>query len=350
MPDPTMTPEALERLLASVEPGRRATVTAFRPITGGYSRLSAVADVRWDDGGTERLGRRGDPPPGDGVCVSDRDAEWRILQALSHARSVPVARPRWYDATGEFFGTKCIVFAPFTGRSLQGVLRQAGSDPAPGRMFVDTVAQIHATPLDALGDAVERPGSWEDYVDGVLELYRAVDREVSESSPVLRYASALLARHRPPPVPFTLVHGDCQPSNVLVADTGGHVVIDWEVGRIGAPREDLGYYTQIPMPPNAYSQDPGRLPGALPRAHRAHRGAGQPRHGRVLPGHRHGAAARADPAGGRRPPPRAGRRGGSWRPTSSTPSPTSTASTSTSAGGSATTGRGRDDRAADHRA
>jgi aminoglycoside phosphotransferase (APT) family kinase protein len=73
---------------------------------------------------------------------------------------------------------------------------------------------------------------------------------------VIRYASALLVRHRPPPVPFTLVHGDCQPSNVLVADSGEHVVIDWEFARIGDPREDLGYYTQIPMPPNVYHRDP----------------------------------------------------------------------------------------------
>jgi aminoglycoside phosphotransferase (APT) family kinase protein len=104
MPEPTMTPEALERFLASAEPGRRAAVTAFRPITGGYSRLSAVADVTWDDGVAQRLVLRGDPPPGDGVFVSDRDAEWRMLRALSRARSVPVARPRWYDATGEHFG------------------------------------------------------------------------------------------------------------------------------------------------------------------------------------------------------------------------------------------------------
>jgi aminoglycoside phosphotransferase (APT) family kinase protein len=256
MAEPTMTPQALEHFLASAEPGRSAAVTAFRPITGGYSRLSAVADVRWDDGGVQRLVLRGDPPPGDGVFVSDRDAEWRMLQALFRARAVPVARPRWYDATGEHFGTKCIVFEYFAGRSLQDVLREAGDDTAPGRMFVDTVAQIHATPLDALGTAVEHPASWGDYVDGVLELYRAVDREVSDSSPVLRYASALLVRHRPPPVPFTLVHGDCQPSNVLVADSGEHVVIDWEFARIGDPREDLGYYTQIPMPPNVYHRDP----------------------------------------------------------------------------------------------
>jgi aminoglycoside phosphotransferase (APT) family kinase protein len=256
MAQPTMTPEALERFLGAAEPGRGASVTDFRAITGGYSRLSAVAEVRWDDGGTERLVLRGDPPPGDGVFVSDRDAEWLMLGALSRAGSIPVARPRWYDATGEFFGTKCIVFDHVAGRSLQDVLRGAEDATAPGRMFVDTIAQVHGTPLDALGAAAEQPSSWDDYVDGVLDVYRAVDREVADSSPVLRYASAVLVRHRPPPVPFTLVHGDCQPSNVLVTESGEHVVIDWEFARIGDPREDLGYYTQIPMQPNVYHHDP----------------------------------------------------------------------------------------------
>ncbi len=255
MPEPTMTPEALERFLGCVEPGRRPSVTAFRAITGGYSRLSVVADVRWGDGGTERLVLRGDPPPGDGVFVSDRDAEWRVLQALSRSGSVPVARPRWYDATGEFFGTKCIVFDHFAGRSLQDVLREADDASDPGRMFVDTIAQIHRSPVEALGTAVAQPAGWDAYVEGVLDVYRAVEREVSDSSPVLRYASALLVRHRPPPVPFTLVHGDCQPSNVLVGESGEHVVIDWEFARIGDPREDLGYYTQIPMQPNVYHRD-----------------------------------------------------------------------------------------------
>jgi aminoglycoside phosphotransferase (APT) family kinase protein len=33
-------------------------------------------------------------------------------------------------------------------------------------------------------------------------------------------------------------------------------MIDWEFARIGDPREDLGYYTQIPMAPNVYHDDP----------------------------------------------------------------------------------------------
>src|SRR3954452_13663934 len=141
-PGPGLTREALERFLTAAEPGRHPSVTALRPITGGYSRLSAVADVRGDDGAVERFVLRGDPPPGDGVFVSDRDAEWALLQALAGSGAVPVARPRWYDATGEHFGTKCIVFDHVQGRILQDVLGTALEPAAPARLFVDTVAEI----------------------------------------------------------------------------------------------------------------------------------------------------------------------------------------------------------------
>jgi len=242
MPEPTMTREALAGLLAAVEPGRGASVTGFRPITGGYSRLSAVADVLWDDGATERLVLRGDPLPGEGVFVSDRDAEWELLRALVRTGGAPpIPAPRWYDATGEHFGTKCIVVEHVRARSLQDVLRAAEDTAAPARSIVDTVAGIHATPLDGLPATMQHPPSWDDYVDGVLDLYRGIGGEITDSRPVLRYVAARLSHHRPPPVPFTLVHGDCQPSNVLVTDAGENVVIDWEFARIGDPREDLGW-------------------------------------------------------------------------------------------------------------
>jgi aminoglycoside phosphotransferase (APT) family kinase protein len=256
MSDPKITGEAFQRFLQSVEPARPGTVTAFRPISGGYSRLTAVAEVRWDDGTTERFVVRGDPPPGEGVFVSDRDTEWRLLQALWRSRHVPIARPRWYDATGEYFGTKTIVVDHFSGRSLQDVLRGADDTRPVAVVFVDTIADIHATPVHDISEPLGRPASWSDYIDEVLDLYRQIDREITDSSPVLRYVSARLSAHRPPEVPLTLVHGDCQPPNVLVSDSGERVVIDWEFARIGDPREDLGYYTQIPMPPNVYHDDP----------------------------------------------------------------------------------------------
>jgi aminoglycoside phosphotransferase (APT) family kinase protein len=57
-------------------------------------------------------------------------------------------------------------------------------------------------------------------------------------------------------MPFTLVHGDAQPGNVIVEEGQLPLVIDWEFTRIGDPREDLAYYAQIPMPPNIYQMDP----------------------------------------------------------------------------------------------
>ena len=101
--------ERLERFLADVAPGRGARVVSYQPISGGYSRISARASVRWGDDTEETFILRGDPPAGSGVFVSDRDAEWELLRALPDLDSVATAPTRWYDATGDHLGAKCIV-------------------------------------------------------------------------------------------------------------------------------------------------------------------------------------------------------------------------------------------------
>jgi aminoglycoside phosphotransferase (APT) family kinase protein len=248
--------ERLERFLASEEPGRRPRVRECRPISGGYSRVSAIAEVAWSDGEVERLVLRGDPPPGVGVFSSDRDAEWVLLRALRGVDSVSVANPRYYDSDGRFFGTRCIVMEYVDGRPLQGVAAEPGAAQAAAVTFVDTVAGIHATPLTALPAGLSVPTDLDSYLDEVGEAYLRVEREISESSPLLRYVVDVLREYRPPPVPFTLVHGDCQPGNLLVGSGRRPVTIDWEFARVGDPREDLGYYRQIPLEPNLYLTDP----------------------------------------------------------------------------------------------
>ena len=84
-----------ERFLATVEPDRSGRVIACEAITGGYSRISARARVRWRDGAEETFILRGDPPPGSGVFTSDRDAEWDLLAALPAATSVSTPVTRW---------------------------------------------------------------------------------------------------------------------------------------------------------------------------------------------------------------------------------------------------------------
>jgi len=98
-----------ERFLAAVAPDRAGRVIACEAITGGYSRISARARVRWDGGAEETFILRGDPPPGSGVFTSDRDAEWDLLVALPAATSVAIPAARWYDRSGEYLGSKAIV-------------------------------------------------------------------------------------------------------------------------------------------------------------------------------------------------------------------------------------------------
>jgi aminoglycoside phosphotransferase (APT) family kinase protein len=252
-----------ERFLAAVEPDRAGRVIACEAITGGYSRISARAVVRWRGGVEETFILRGDPPPGSGVFTSDRDAEWELLAALPAATSVSTPVARWYDRSGEYLGSKAIVMDCAPAVSLQDEMARAarvGTGAGPlADLFVDTFAAVHQTPLDRLPARMPRPPDGPAYLDGVLAGYDRMAGEYPSCAPVLRYVSWWARAHQPPPVPLGLVHGDCQPSNVLVGPSGPPLVIDWEFAHIGDPREDLGYYTQIPLEPNVYWADPKRF-------------------------------------------------------------------------------------------
>ena len=76
-----------------MEPDGKATVTGYKPISGGYSRVTALAEVRWADGREEKLILRSDPHGGGGVLSSERDPEWHLLQALWDDDTVRIPRP-----------------------------------------------------------------------------------------------------------------------------------------------------------------------------------------------------------------------------------------------------------------
>jgi aminoglycoside phosphotransferase (APT) family kinase protein len=247
---------SLQRFLDHVEAARGGTVTTFRPISGGYSRLSALATVRWADGSQESFVLRSDPPPDTGVFVSDRDAEWRLLQAISGKLPIRTPTTRWYDATGEYLGAKTLIVDFFDGRPLSDIAQSPDELARAAWIFVDTLAEIHRTPVDVLPSELERPADWESYIEGLVEHLGRLDCAVADSNPALHYAAAQLHAHRPPAVPLGFVHGDAQPANILVPGEGPVLMIDWEFGRIGDPREDLGYYSHLPVPPNLYQADP----------------------------------------------------------------------------------------------
>ncbi len=260
--EPKLGIASLQSLLDHAEAGRGGTVTRFRPLSGGFSRLSALATVRWADGSEESFVLRADPPPDTGVFDSDRDSEWRLLQAISGKLGIRTPVPRWYDETGAHLGSKCLVVDYFPGRPLSDVAQSPGERPRAAEIFVDTLAEVHRTPLGVLPPGLERPACWEGYIDALTSHLGRLDHAVADTNPALHYAAAQLRAHRPPPVPLTFVHGDAQPANILVPETGEVLMIDWEFARIGDPREDLGYYSHLPVPPNLYQADP---PGFLAR-------------------------------------------------------------------------------------
>jgi aminoglycoside phosphotransferase (APT) family kinase protein len=239
--------------------GRTATVRTYEPIVGGYSRLMARAVVEWSDGSTETVVLRGDPPPGKAMMATDRDAEFALLSALDGLVRMPSARH--YDATGEHLGTKCIVIEHVAGPSLQQLLDQA--DAASGYHphladLVDTMASLHTLDPTALAGVLDQPDDWDAYIGRLIDRFRQADAGHVESVPFLRYVAAWLDAHRPPPLPLRLVHSDFQPANIMVAHTGEHHVIDWELAHIGDPREDLGYYNVYSSArgPNLFTSDP----------------------------------------------------------------------------------------------
>jgi len=250
----TIDAERFERFLAAVSPELGARIESSRPISGGYSRVTSVVEISTAGGDRQTLVVRADPPVGKGVFVSDRDREWPLLQAMWEVDTVEIPRPRWYEGTGELLGTKCIVMDHVEGTPLQQLLGEGMEHAAARAIFLDVAAALIRTPLDRL--PLDHPGDWESYLDGAIDLYARAERELSDSSPVIRYVAAWLRSHRPPPVPLGLVHGDFQPGNILVSEGRPPIVIDWEFGRIGDPREDVGYYSGSPLPDSLYTADP----------------------------------------------------------------------------------------------
>ncbi len=255
MTAPGLNAESLQRFLTAVVPERGATVLSVTALTGGYSRDTAIGEVRWGDGSQDRVVLRADPPADQGVFVSDRDSEWVLLRALADTGPAQVPLALWYDGDGSYFGTKCIINDFYDGRPLQELSRETSDLTEMRNTFVESMVDIHRTPLDTLPAEMERPTDWDNYIDGLIDLLDHYSRTGPDSRPALRYAATRLRAYRPPPVPFTLVHGDCQPGNFLVGAVGPKV-IDWEFGRIGDPREDIGYYRQMPVLPNLYVTDP----------------------------------------------------------------------------------------------
>jgi aminoglycoside phosphotransferase (APT) family kinase protein len=237
-------PETLARYLAAQQPAwRNVRVSSYDVMTGGYSRLLAKAVVEHDEG-EHVLVLRGDPPADRILIHTDRRQEWELVKVLNH-HGVRTPAGRYFDDTGEHLGTRALIIDFSNSASFLPYAQSGGSlDGLPARL-ADALASFHAIPIASLPAQIERPASWEAYIAHRIDEWRRTADAHIEDLPVLRYMAGWLDAHRPVPVPLTLMHGDFQSANLMVAEDGHFEILDWELASVGDPREDMGYFKAV---------------------------------------------------------------------------------------------------------
>lgn len=187
-----------------------------------------------------------------GVRRSGNTDVLRQVPLLTTLRTlgIPVPTIRHHGADDEFFPTAYVMFERLQGRAFIVWEPDAGFDLAPARVAgiwrqaTGLLARVHGVDWQRhLGDweapqpIAHEVGRWDSILDKAAEpAWIALGTEVRE----------LLLKSPPPPSPIGLMHGDCQPGNILF-DANGEVValLDWELSGIGAQYYDLGWQIMI---------------------------------------------------------------------------------------------------------
>ncbi|HEY3610753.1 MAG TPA: phosphotransferase, partial [Pseudonocardiaceae bacterium] len=216
----------------SVVFGCEVKVDRLTRLTGGASRETWSFEVRTGKVRHNLVLRR-DPPGAVRPGGMTREAA-----AIAAAARMAVPVPRLVDAGTDpaVLGTPYLITEHVAGETIaRKLLREDRYAAARTTMATDlgrTLARIHAIAYSTV------PGL-ESYEP--LARLRADYDTVGEPLPTIEIALHWLARHRPDPVPETVVHGDFRTGNLIIAPDGLRAVLDWELVHRGDPREDLGW-------------------------------------------------------------------------------------------------------------
>ncbi|MGO8869948.1 MAG: phosphotransferase family protein [Acidimicrobiales bacterium] len=223
--------------IAGAEPPFR-----FELIAGGRSNLTyRVTDAT----GRSYALRR---PPVSHVLPTahDMEREHTVISALG-ATGVPVPRTLGLCTDVAINGAPFYVMSFVDGHILRDERSAAelseASRTRAGESLVDTLAQLHAVDVDAvgLGDFARRDG----YIARQLKRWHGQFTQSTldgEPGPaIIDRVHELLAARIPEQQGVSIVHGDYRLDNTVL-DDGGNVlaILDWEICTLGDPLADLG--------------------------------------------------------------------------------------------------------------
>lgn len=209
-------------------------VEGLARLSGGASRETWAFDLRKADGTAQPLILRRDPPNAARTGGMPMEA-----QLFGVAARVGVPVPRLLasgDADPDVLGTGFLVMERVEGETLaRRILRD------------EPYAHARTVLVEHMGQALARLHSVDktsvaalEHVD-TLAKYREMLDTFGYSSPAFEMAFRWLDEHRPEPTGDVVLHGDFRLGNVIVDASGLAAVLDWELGRLGDPAEDLGW-------------------------------------------------------------------------------------------------------------
>jgi aminoglycoside phosphotransferase (APT) family kinase protein len=213
---------------------------AFDAIAGGHSNLTYR--VTGSDGMRFVLRR---PPLGHVLASAhDMGREHRILTGLQTS-AVPV------PPLAGFCDDPSVNDAPFyvmgfvdghvlRDREASEAALDQGARANASASLVDTMAAIHAVPIDQAG--LSDLGRHDGYIERQLKRwYGQWNQGKTRDLPAVDRVHDALLERIPAQGPATIVHGDYRLDNCLVGDRGEVVaVLDWEICTLGDPLADVG--------------------------------------------------------------------------------------------------------------
>ncbi len=230
-----------------------------RALQGLWGERPAIENLRFASAGARRRNvlfdaHRGDEPvplvatiiPNRAIQVMDVEVEAASLRLARQQRMpVPEVHGVWADESlvgGPFFVTTRIEGETIPRQVLRLVEREPGLGTRLARQCGEALAALHAADPAKAHPDLARPSPGTSPAEHGLVAAEALLRELLQPSPSFTLGLRWLARH-PPADPETprVLHGDFRNGNLIVGPEGLRAALDWEVGHIGDPMEDLAW-------------------------------------------------------------------------------------------------------------
>jgi aminoglycoside phosphotransferase (APT) family kinase protein len=226
-------------------------------LSGGASKLQMAFSLVWNRPG---VGREKTPmvlrmEPAESIVETSRLREFQLIKAFEGV--VPVPPVFWCDADGVHLPYPALVYGFAEGvtkpsNSSSGVSGLGTHLPPELRaqlapQFVEHLARIHTRDIRSAGLSafdIPLPGTqcaeW-----GVNWWERVWEEDFDEDIPLMRVAAGWLRRNLPSLEQPAIVHADYRVGNFLFTEQDARISawLDWELGRIGDPHQDLAWTT-----------------------------------------------------------------------------------------------------------